>query len=128
MLATGAEPTRLPIPGADHPAVRVIRTLDHVRELTARLGNGDPVVVIGSGFIGCEIAASLKRRGHDVTLISDEEQPNAARLGPGAAIEITGWLKSEGVNVNLGSEVEEIVAVDGSLEVRAGTVRAHKLR
>ena len=42
--------------------------------------------MIGSGYIGCEIAASLKRRGHDVTLISDEEQPNAARLGPEAAI------------------------------------------
>ena len=63
VLATGAEPTRLPIPGADHPAVRVIRTLDHVRELTGRLGDGDPVVVIGSGFIGCEIAASLTAPG-----------------------------------------------------------------
>ena len=42
VLATGAEPTRLPIPGADHPAVRVIRTLDHVRELTARLGTETP--------------------------------------------------------------------------------------
>jgi 3-phenylpropionate/trans-cinnamate dioxygenase ferredoxin reductase subunit len=124
VLATGAEPTRLPIPGADHPAVRAIRTLDHVRELTARLSNGDPVVVIGSGFIGCEIAASLKRRGHDVTLISDEEQPNAARLGREAATEIAGWLETEGVDVNLGQEVEEIAAVDGSLEVRAGTVRA----
>jgi 3-phenylpropionate/trans-cinnamate dioxygenase ferredoxin reductase component len=124
VLATGAEPTRLPVPGADHPAVRVIRTLDHVRELTARLHDGDAVVVIGSGFIGCEIAASLRRRGHPVALVSDEGQPNAARLGLEAAGHIHGWLEEEGVDVNLGAEVEEIVARDGTLEVRAGTVRA----
>jgi 3-phenylpropionate/trans-cinnamate dioxygenase ferredoxin reductase component len=123
VLATGAEPTRLPVPGADHPAVRVIRTLDHVRELTGRLGAGDPVVVIGSGFIGCEIAASLKLRGHAVTLISDEDEPNAARLGLEAAAHIRRWLEADGVDVNLGAEVEEIAAVDGALEVRAGTVR-----
>ncbi len=124
VLATGGEPTRLPIPGVDHPAVRVIRTLDHVRELIARLRNGDAVVVIGSGFIGCEIAASLRRRGHAVALVSDEEQPNAARLGLEAAGHIRCWLVQEGVDVNLGAEVDEIAARDGALEVRAGTVRA----
>ncbi len=125
VLATGAEPTRLPVPGADHPAVRVIRTLDHVRELTGRLGPGDPVVVIGSGFIGCEIAASLSRRGHQVALFSDEEQPNAARLGVEAAEHIRGWLEEEGIDVNFGAEVDEIAARgDGALEVRAGIVRA----
>ncbi len=123
VLATGAEPTRLPVPGADHPAVRVIRTLDHVRELTARLRDADPVVVIGSGFIGCEIAASLRRRGHPVALVSDEEQPNAARLDLEAAGRIRRWLGEEGVDVNLGAEVEEIAARDGMLEVRAGSVR-----
>jgi 3-phenylpropionate/trans-cinnamate dioxygenase ferredoxin reductase component len=124
VLATGAEPTRLPVPGADHPAVRVIRTLDHVRELIRRLGDGDPVVVIGSGFIGCEIAASLKRRGHEVTLTSDEDEPNAGRLGPEAAAQIRRWLEADGVDVNLRAEVDEIAALDGVLEVRAGTVRA----
>jgi 3-phenylpropionate/trans-cinnamate dioxygenase ferredoxin reductase component len=125
VLATGAEPTRLPVPGADHPAVRVVRTLDHVRELTARLADGDAVVVIGSGFIGCEIAASLRRRGQRVTLISDEQEPNAARLDLEAARRIHGWLEQEGVGVSLGTEVDEIAAVDGTLEVRAGPVRAN---
>jgi 3-phenylpropionate/trans-cinnamate dioxygenase ferredoxin reductase component len=124
VLASGAEPTRLPVPGADHPSVRVVRTLDHVRELTGRLGAGDPVVVIGSGFIGCEIAASLRRRGQRVTLISDEQEPNAARLDREPAKHIRGWLEEDGVDVNLGAEVDEIAARDGALEVRAGTVRA----
>ena len=122
LLATGAEPTRLPVPGADHPAVRVIRTLDHVRELTRRLNDGDSVVVIGSGFIGCEIAASLKRRGHQVSLVSDERQPNAERLGAEAAEQIRRWLDEEGVGVRLGAEVDEIAARDGLLDVRAGPV------
>jgi len=125
VLATGAEPARLPIPGSDHPAVRVIRTLDHVRELTARLDTGDPVVVIGSGFIGCEIAASLQRRGQRVTLITDEPEPNAARLDLEAGRRIHGWLEEEGVEVKLGTEVTEITARDGGHEVLAGQTRAH---
>jgi 3-phenylpropionate/trans-cinnamate dioxygenase ferredoxin reductase component len=121
LLATGAEPARIPVPGADHPGVRVIRTLDHVRELIARLGDREPVVVIGSGFIGCEIAASLRRRGHPVTLISDEPQPNAARLGEEAARHIRGWLEEEGVDVHLGAAVESI---EPGFTVTAGDTRA----
>lgn len=119
VLAPGAEPTRLPVPGADHPRVRALRTLDHFRELTRRL-DGGPVVVIGSGFIGCEIAASLRRRGIQVTLVSDEKQPNAARLGPEAGDEIRSWLEQEGVTLALGTAVEEIADHGEALEVRAG--------
>jgi 3-phenylpropionate/trans-cinnamate dioxygenase ferredoxin reductase component len=121
LLATGAEPTRIPVPGADHPGVRVIRALDHVREVIARLRDGEPVIVIGSGFIGCEIAASLRRRGHRVTLISDEPEPNAARLGEDAARRIHGWLDEEGVEVRLGAEVESI---EPGFIVTAGEARA----
>ncbi len=119
VLATGAEPRRLPVRGADHPAVHVIRTLAHVRGLLARIGDGDPVAVIGSGFIGCEIAASLARRGHPVTLVSDEAQPNAERLGPEAGAEIAGWLRAEGVAVVLGTPLEEIAAGQAGLELRS---------
>ena len=121
LLATGAEPTRIPVPGADHPGVRVIRALDHVREFIARLRDGEPVVVIGSGFTGCEIAASLRRRGHRVTLISDEPEPNAARLGEDAARRIHGWLDDEGVEVRLGAEVKSI---EPGFTVTAGEARA----
>jgi 3-phenylpropionate/trans-cinnamate dioxygenase ferredoxin reductase subunit len=123
VLATGAEPTRLPVPGADHPGVRVIRTLDHVRELTSRLGHGDPVIVIGSGFIGCEIAASLMRRGNTVTLMSDESAPNAARLGDEAAGRIQRWLSDEGVVLHLGRVVDRIDHHDGGFSVQAGETR-----
>jgi 3-phenylpropionate/trans-cinnamate dioxygenase ferredoxin reductase component len=121
LLATGAEPTRIPVPGADHPGVRIVRALDHVRELIVRLRDGEPVVVIGSGFIGCEIAASLRRRGHSVTLISDESEPNAARLGEAAARRIHGWLDEEGVDLRLGVPVESI---DPGFTVTAGDAKA----
>jgi len=119
LLATGAEPTRLPVPGVDDPAVQVVRTLDHLRELLARLSPGDPVVVVGSGFIGCEIAASLQMRGHPVSLVSDEDAPNARRLGDEAAGMIATWLSELGVTLALGKAVTEIVRDGRELTVRA---------
>ncbi len=124
LLATGAEPTRLPVPGADDPAVRALRSLDDVRELLVRLGAGDPVVVIGSGFIGCEIAASLRIRGHSVTMVSDEPAPNQVRLGEQAAAEIAGWLRSDGVELLLGHGVDSFERTDGRIAVTAGPDRA----
>ena len=125
LLATGAEPKRLPLPGADDPAVSVIRTIDHVRDLLRRIEAHEPVVVIGSGFIGCEIAASLRRRGHgEVMLVSDEEAPNAARLGPEAAERVRGWLHEAGVTVALGAEVQEIARDGDDVVVVAGETRA----
>ena len=121
VLATGAEPTRLPIPGADDPGVRTVRSLGHVRELLARLTDGDPVVVVGSGFIGCEIAASLAMRGHRVSLVSDEPAPNQERLGAQAGETIAGWLSEMGVALNLDSAVQRIERRDGELHVSAGS-------
>ncbi|MGI8507640.1 MAG: NAD(P)/FAD-dependent oxidoreductase [Solirubrobacteraceae bacterium] len=124
VLATGAEPTRIPVPGGDDPAVRVLRSLDHLRELKLRLEPGSRPVVIGSGFIGCEIAASLRMLGHPVTLVSDETAPNLARLGEEAAREIAGWLRDEGVQLRLGAEVAKIERRGGGLEVLAGDERS----
>jgi NADPH-dependent 2,4-dienoyl-CoA reductase/sulfur reductase-like enzyme len=123
VLATGAEPTRLPVPGCDDPGVRVIRSLDHVRELLHRLTAGTRVAVIGSGFIGCEIAASLRRRGHPVTLVSDEPAPNERRLGPEAAAEIAGWLREDGVDTHFGSPVDAIERDGDALTLQAGDTR-----
>ncbi len=124
VLATGAEPTRLPIPGADDPAVRVLRSLDHLRELQTRLRPGDEVVVIGSGFIGCEIAASLRLRGHGVTQISDEPAPNQRRLGDDAGEMIAGWLREDGVVLHAGATVKRIERGAEGLEVIADEARA----
>jgi 3-phenylpropionate/trans-cinnamate dioxygenase ferredoxin reductase subunit len=123
LLATGGEPTRLPIPGADHPRVRVVRTADHVRELLVRLNEGARVTIIGSGFIGCEIAASLRMRGHPVELVSDESAPNVARLGAEAAEIIRGWLSEDGVTLTLGAPVDRIEPGGNAATVVAGDQR-----
>ncbi|MBV9819371.1 MAG: FAD-dependent oxidoreductase [Solirubrobacterales bacterium] len=122
VLATGAEPRRLPIPGVDDPGVRVVRSLDHVRELLRRLVAGDPVIVVGSGFIGCEIAASLRRRGHPVTMISDEQAPNVSRLGSESAEVIASWLREEGVETHFARAVEAIERRDDTLHLSADDV------
>ncbi len=118
VLATGAEPTRLPVPGADDPGVRVLRSLDDLRDLQHRLEPNAVVTVIGSGFIGCEIAASLRALDHPVTLVSDETAPNQRRLGDDAAHQIRVWLQDYGVVLRLGAEVESIERVGDRLRVR----------
>jgi NADPH-dependent 2,4-dienoyl-CoA reductase/sulfur reductase-like enzyme len=120
LLATGAEPVRLPIPGADDPGVRTLRSLDDLRELQRRLQPRAAVTVIGSGFIGCEIAASLRSLGHPVVLISDESAPNVARLGEQAAERIRGWLLELGVELELGTAVDRIERAGEGLRVQAG--------
>lgn len=118
LLATGAEPTRLPIPGADDPGVRTLRSLDDLRELKRRLAPETPVTVIGSGFIGCEIAASLRMLDHPVVLVSDESRPNVARLGERAAAAIGAWLTELEVELVLDTAVEAIERRAGGLRVR----------
>jgi 3-phenylpropionate/trans-cinnamate dioxygenase ferredoxin reductase component len=123
LLATGAEPTRLPVSGGDRPWVHVVRTVEHVRQLTARLDDGDRVVVIGSGFIGCEIAASLRARGHAVDLVSDEPLPNSERLGDAQARILQEWLTEDGVVTHLDTPVQSIERAGGAVAVSTGAER-----
>lgn len=125
LLATGSIPSRLPVPGAEDPAVLVVRTLAHVRDLLSRLEDaGERVTVIGSGFVGCEIAASLRRRGHPVTLVADETLPQAARLGEEVGEHLRRWLATDGVDLLLGAPVDRIVRAGATLRVQAGAADA----
>jgi 3-phenylpropionate/trans-cinnamate dioxygenase ferredoxin reductase subunit len=65
-------------------------------------------VVVGSGFIGCEAAASLAVRGLEVTMVSTEDLPQLQRLGSRAAERIAGWLRADGVRLVGGAEVVSI--------------------
>lgn len=123
LLATGAEPIRIPVPGGDRPWVHVVRTVEHLRSLTERLGDGDRVVVIGSGFIGCEIASSLRARGHGVDLVSDEPLPNSVRLGEPQAQILRDWLAEDGVETHLGVPVDRIERADGRVAVATADER-----
>jgi 3-phenylpropionate/trans-cinnamate dioxygenase ferredoxin reductase component len=108
VLATGASPKPLPVSGADGPEVRYLRSRRQARELRDAAAVARSAVVIGSGFIGCEAAASLARRGAAVTLVSMEEGPQAARLGHAASQILRSWLEEEGISLLLGAKVDAI--------------------
>jgi len=100
VLATGSQPQLLPVPGGDDPRILRLRTLEDARSLRAAATSGArTAAVIGSGFIGCEAAASLARLGLNVTLISDETAPQQRRLGAAAAGRIAGWLREDRVQL-----------------------------
>ena len=94
VLATGSEPT--PLPDADAGAnVFLLRSLGHGRALADAVADASSAVVVGSGFIGCEAAASLADRGVRTTLVTPERAPQAARLGEWAGERIAEWLEAD---------------------------------
>jgi 3-phenylpropionate/trans-cinnamate dioxygenase ferredoxin reductase component len=81
LLATGAEPRRLRLPGADLPGIHLLRTFADSDALRERLDAGGRLVVVGAGWIGSEVAASARQRGMDVTVIAPEAVPLERVLG-----------------------------------------------
>jgi NADPH-dependent 2,4-dienoyl-CoA reductase/sulfur reductase-like enzyme len=79
LLATGSRPRTLPIPGADLDGVRTLRTLDDARALLPELTGH--VVIIGAGWIGCEVAAAARKHGAEVTVVERLELPLHQVLG-----------------------------------------------
>ncbi|MBK8293391.1 MAG: FAD-dependent oxidoreductase [Solirubrobacterales bacterium] len=82
LIATGAEPRRLDLPGADLEGVVYLRTIADSEALGRRFGDGVKVVVVGAGWIGSEVAASARQKGCEVTMIAPENAPLERVLGP----------------------------------------------
>src|SRR6266566_9095188 len=106
LLATGAEPRRLHIPGADLDRVCYLRTLADCDLLRERLDHGGRVVVVGAGWIGSEFAASARQRGLEVTLVDPLELPNERIFGPEIGAFYRDVHRDRGVELVLGEGVE----------------------
>lgn len=120
VLATGLEPR--PFPGlADRvEGVHMIRTYDDAVALREQIDSATDAVVIGAGFIGCEVAASLTARGLKVALVEPAPTPLALALGEEIGALVARLHTDNGVDLRTGVGVAEIVAPDGA--VRAVTL------
>ncbi len=106
--ATGAEPVRPDLPGMDDPRVQTMRERPDSERIASQARPATHTVVLCTGFIGCELAASLALRGAVVTLVGQEDAPQQQRLGADAAGRIATWLNDLGVTLRMGGEVSAV--------------------
>jgi 3-phenylpropionate/trans-cinnamate dioxygenase ferredoxin reductase component len=127
VLATGSAPRPLEVPGADLPHVRYLRTVGDSDAIRAAASAADRVVVIGGGWIGSEVAASLRQLGHDVTMIIRTDRPLERVLGPEVADLYRQLHVENGVHLvtgNVAAVTADAVLLKGGERVRADLVVA----
>jgi 3-phenylpropionate/trans-cinnamate dioxygenase ferredoxin reductase component len=107
LLATGASPRKLPVPGAHLDGVHYLRTSRDSERLREALRAGGNVVVVGAGWIGLETAAAARSYGAEVTVIDPEQIPLARVLGPELGETFADLHRRNGVDLRLGQAVSE---------------------
>ncbi len=108
LLATGAEPVRLPISGVDQPHVHILRSLADCRAIIASANGARRAMVIGASFIGLETAASLRARDIEVHVVGLEQRPMERVLGPEMGDFVRALHEEHGVIFHLGDTVTSI--------------------
>jgi 3-phenylpropionate/trans-cinnamate dioxygenase ferredoxin reductase subunit len=116
LLATGASPRRLNVPGSDLEGICYLRDADDARQLGRRLRSRAPVVVVGAGFIGLEVAAVARGLGRDVTVVEALGQPLLQAVGPLLGSVFGAVHREQGVRLLLGNEVTAFRGAGGVVE------------
>jgi NADPH-dependent 2,4-dienoyl-CoA reductase/sulfur reductase-like enzyme/nitrite reductase/ring-hydroxylating ferredoxin subunit len=119
LIATGAEPIQLPIPGSDQSHVFTLRSFADGRAIVERAKAAKSAVVLGSGFIGLEAAAALRERGLEVHVVSLDAQPLEKVLGRQLGHFIRGLHESHGVTFHMDTSIamigaETVTLTDGA--------------
>jgi len=104
-VATGIRPRRLPIPGPQDGRV-VLRTAEDAERIRDQLVPGSRVLIMGAGFIGCEVAATARRLGAEVAVVALDEEPMVRPLGPDLGSAMRRRHEQHGVHFHLGHTVE----------------------
>jgi 3-phenylpropionate/trans-cinnamate dioxygenase ferredoxin reductase component len=118
LIATGGVPRRPPIPGADLDGVQTLRTVDDCDRLRAAFERGGALAIVGAGWIGCEVAASARQRGLDVTVVEQADRPLEGVLGPELGDFYAGVHRSHGVELITGAQVAAIEGAGRAERVR----------
>ena len=105
LIATGGRNRRLAVPGAELPGIHYLRTVAECDAIKREAVKGRRAVVVGMGFIGCEVAASLTQLGVSVTAVFPGRNPLERVLGEQAGALIGGFHRSSGVRLLAGAEV-----------------------
>lgn len=112
VIATGLVPNRIPS-FADLDGIHALRSFDDCLALRRRAAGARRAVVIGAGFIGCEVSASLRGAGVQVVLVEPQPTPLAAALGEQVGALITRLHRDEGVDVRTGVKVDSVSGSEG---------------
>ena len=116
LLATGAEPVRLSIPGADQPHVHTLRSLADCRAIIGNAKGARRAIVIGASFIGLEVAAALRVRGIEVHVVAPEQRPMERILGSEIGDFVRKLHEEHGVIFHLGDTVAAIEGHNATLK------------
>jgi 3-phenylpropionate/trans-cinnamate dioxygenase ferredoxin reductase subunit len=123
LLATGSEPRRLTIPGADLDGVLYLRSVEDSDLLHERLERGGAVVVVGAGWIGAEVAASARQRGLEVTVIEPASVPLERVMGAEVGAIYRDIHTDHGVEMLMGTGVEAFEGDEAVERVRTSDGR-----
>jgi 3-phenylpropionate/trans-cinnamate dioxygenase ferredoxin reductase component len=123
LLATGSEPRRLTIPGAELDGVLYLRSVHDSDALRERLDGGGAVVVVGAGWIGAEVAASARQRGLEVTVIEPASVPLERVMGAEVGAIYRDIHTDHGVEMLMGTGVEAFAGDEAVERVRTSDGR-----
>ncbi|MBU2891374.1 NAD(P)/FAD-dependent oxidoreductase [Celeribacter halophilus] len=112
LIATGVTPFVPPIPNVGLSGIHALRTIDDAKAMNAALQPGQKIAIVGAGFIGCEVAASAKMRGLDVTVIDQMERPMSRVLPTELSQIFRDVHEEEGVSFRFGARVSRFEGSD----------------